>query len=113
MGEVFELKEKLTQAMVTLNSELFTQLLLPSARTVPLPAVVDRHGYTCTTHSVAHELAMCLVNEEKVLEFFAALKTQFQEDGENLQSYVNCQTKEERRTALHIAVQNNRPVSAM
>ena len=46
MGDVFELKEKLTQAMVTLNNQLFDELLLPATRPVPLPSIIDRHGYT-------------------------------------------------------------------
>lgn len=59
-----------------------------------------------------HEQAMCLVNEDRVLEFFEAFRTFFgQESGEFIQDYINIQTKEDQRTALQLAIQNNRPVA--
>lgn len=58
-----------------------------------------------------HELAMCLVNEESVLKFFEVFRTFYgQEPGVFIQDYINVQTREDRRTALQLAVQNNRAV---
>jgi len=45
MAEVAEFKEHLTQAMITLNPEQFTQLLLTPTHP-PLPTLIDRQGYT-------------------------------------------------------------------
>ena len=109
MAEVADFKERLTQAMVTLNAQQFSELLL--TRHPPLPTLLDRQGYTSTFHLVVHELSMCLINEDRVLEFFEIFRMFFaNEQGVYFQDYVNVQTKEDKRTALQIAVQNNRTV---
>lgn len=45
MAEVADFKERLTQAMITLNLEQYTQLLLTPPHP-PLSALIDRQGYT-------------------------------------------------------------------
>ena len=115
MGESSDLMRKLSDYVKVSDLSKFRETLSRLPPGVEPVAIIDRGGYTRKNTAVFHDLAMCLIPETTLIEFVKIIERTFVEryghgSGEKMKRYLNLQTVNENRTALHFACQNNRPV---
>ncbi|CAG9334442.1 unnamed protein product [Blepharisma stoltei] len=105
-NEAYDLKADLNICMQTLNSEKFRELL--NLARIDLYKLTDHLGF-----NIFHDIASCIIKEEKLAEYLEILKKAFVERyPDDWQTMIlpmlNSQAVHDRNSPLHCAILNNR-----